>query len=129
MKIVIAGSRDFPLSKFSDDGTIESIIAKSPFAGLITEIVCGGARGPDTWGEYWAKDNQIPVKYYPPDWALHGKAAGMIRNKQMADYGDGLIALWDQKSRGTKNMIDNMKKQDKPVFIYPGDGLFKLLYI
>jgi hypothetical protein len=29
----------------------------------------------------------------------------------MAQYADALIAFWDGKSKGTKNMIDEAKKQ------------------
>ena len=37
--------------------------------------------------------------------------AGPLRNEKMARVADALIAFWDGKSRGTKNMIDlaNMK--------------------
>ena len=51
------------------------------------------------------------------DWNKHGRAAGPMRNKQMADYADVLIAVWDGQSKGTKNMIDQMNKLNKPVFI------------
>lgn len=59
----------------------------------------------------------IPVKRFPADWDRHGRAAGPIRNCQMAQYADALIAIWDGKSRGTKNMIDEMNKCGKPVLI------------
>jgi hypothetical protein len=35
----------------------------------------------------------------------------------MAEYADCLIAVWDGSSRGTKNMIDEMNKLKKPVFV------------
>ena len=43
----------------------------------------------------------------------HDKAAGPIRNRQMAEYADYLIAFWDGESRGTRNMIETMKKLGK----------------
>ncbi len=61
--------------------------------------------GADALGERWAKENDIPVKVFPANWDKHGKAAGPIRNKQMAAYGEMLIAFWDGKSSGTGNMI------------------------
>lgn len=36
----------------------------------------------------------------------------------MADYADALIAFWDGKSRGTKNMIELATKQGLKVRIY-----------
>lgn len=35
----------------------------------------------------------------------------------MAKYGDALLAIWDRKSRGTKNMIDEAIKVGIPVHI------------
>lgn len=76
-------------------------------------------RGADTLGERFAKENGYPIKYFPADWNKYGKAAGVIRNEEMAKYAaeyededdEGiLVAFWDGKSRGTKNMIDNAEK-------------------
>lgn len=51
------------------------------------------------------------MKRFPAKWKEYGKAAGFVRNSEMADYSDMLIAFWDGKSKGTKNMIDNAKKK------------------
>ena len=32
---------------------------------------------------------------FDTDWNKHGRAAGPIRNKQMAEYGDALLIIWD----------------------------------
>ena len=109
MKIIIAGSRtitDIPK-------TYESI---ESFNLDIKEVVCGMAPGVDTIGRCWAAIQNIPVKEFPADWNKHGKAAGPIRNKQMADYADEAIVIWDGESRGSKNMIETMKKLGKPVY-------------
>ena len=63
--------------------------------------------------EIYAKENNIPIKFFPALWDQYGKSAGMIRNKQMAEYGDFLLAFWDGKSHGTKNMIKTMKEMNK----------------
>ena len=98
MKTIIAGSRTIRKYKI-----VEEAINESGFE--ITEIVSGLAKGPDTFGIEWAHRNNIPVKKFPADWAKFGQSAGMIRNKEMAEYDDALIAVWDGKSSGTKNMI------------------------
>lgn len=103
MKTIIAGSRDC-------DSTMEVLIAMSDAGINITEVVSGGCRGVDEIGERLARTRGIPTKVFPADWKAHGKAAGPIRNREMAQYADALIALWDGKSRGTKNMIDEAKK-------------------
>lgn len=98
MKLAIVGSRDF-----SDLSRIEKVLMSD--INRITEIVSGGARGVDTAGAEFAKKHGIKLKVFLPDWDKFGKAAGMIRNKQIVEYCDELIAFWDGQSRGTKNSL------------------------
>ena len=106
MKVIIAGSRDFKdyelLKQYCD-----LILSKSNDV----EIVSGTARGADQLGEKYAKEREYSIKQFPADWDTHSKAAGYIRNAEMADYADGLIAFWDGKSRGTKGMLETAKKK------------------
>ena len=81
-------------------------------------IVSGDCHGPDRMGAKWARENDIEVEVYPADWDRHGKAAGMIRNAEMADAGDALICFWDGESRGTKNMIQEMINRYKSVICH-----------
>lgn len=103
MKIIIAGSRSL-----NDRLKIEKILDKvvSSYELELSEIVCGGARGVDAIGALWARSKGVPVKYFYANWKKYGKVAGYRRNGQMAKYADGLIAIWDGNSRGTKHMID-----------------------
>ena len=72
----------------------------------ITEVVSGCASGADTLGEQWAEAHYHKIKKFPADWEGLGKAAGHIRNDEMANYAGALVAFWDGKSPGTKSMID-----------------------
>ena len=110
MKVIIAGSRDI-----TDKKIVEGAIKESGFE--ITELVCGMARGIDIIGFDWAKLNNIPIKRFYPNWRRFYKAAGKVRNKEMALYADALIAAWDEKSKGTKHMISCMSKAMKPFHI------------
>ena len=56
--------------------------------------------------------SKFNVELYPANWAEYGKAAGMIRNREMSKKANLLIAYWDGKSKGTKNMIDECMKSD-----------------
>lgn len=104
MKTIIAGSRGFD--------NIDFIFWTLDFLPWeVTEVVCGEARGPDTLGKEWALEQGIPVVSFVPDWDTHGKKAGMLRNIEMGDYADALVAFWDGKSRGTKQMIDYAKRK------------------
>lgn len=111
MKVIVAGSRDGFVAK-----NVFEAIEESEF--LITEVVSGTARGVDKEGEYYARIFNLPVARFPADWDKHGKIAGFIRNKVMAEYADALVAVWDGQSKGTKHMIDTMKALNKPIYIY-----------
>lgn len=111
MRVIVAGSREGVQQEQVDDA-----VTKSGFT--ITEIVSGHARGVDQMGELIAEVNHLPIKLFPADWKQYGKAAGIIRNHEMALYADALIAVWDGKSKGTQHMILDMQKTGKPVYIY-----------
>ena len=111
MKIIIAGSRGI-----NDIKKIERAVNSSPFNVKI--IISGCARGVDTLAIEYANSMDISVIKKPANWFKYKKQAGYIRNLEMADIADGLIAIWDGKSKGTKHMIDTMNKINKPVFIY-----------
>lgn len=112
MKVVIAGSRDI-----NDCNIVEKVINLSGIKEYITEIVSGHAKGIDSLGEEYAKKYNIPIKIFEANWNKFGKSAGPIRNEEMARYGDFLIAITNG-SKGTANMITNMKKVNKEVFVY-----------
>ena len=69
-------------------------------------IISGGAKGADSLGERFAEQHSLHLTVCKADWNKHGKSAGYIRNSEMADIGDVLLAFWDGKSKGTKHMID-----------------------
>lgn len=85
------------------------------------EFISGRAAGADRLGEKFADEFNIPVTCFEADWETHGRAAGMIRNREMAEYASErgyygvLIAFWDGMSRGTKNMIETAKKYELDV--------------
>lgn len=98
MRTIVAGTRSF-----NDDDLVFKELDGIPFR--VTTVVSGGCRGVDLLGEAWAETRALPVAQYLADWST-GKSAGPMRNRQMADNADALVAFWDGKSRGTKNMID-----------------------
>lgn len=115
MKLIIAGSRHL---KFSVSGIQDAMdeFKDCGYEFIPSEIVCGGAKGIDYAGKMWAKENGLPVKIFQPDWDRLGKAAGPVRNLEMAQYADGLLLIWDGKSKGSRSMKTIMKKEDKPIF-------------
>lgn len=113
MKTIIAGSRGC-----HDFSEVCKAIELSGFGDEISEIVSGGALGVDQLGEKFARKFQVPLKVFLADWKGFGKSAGMVRNRQMADYADALIAIRLNNSAGTTNMIQEAKKRKLKVFVH-----------
>jgi YspA, cpYpsA-related SLOG family len=104
MRILVSGSRIFdeePLL-FSVLDDLHAIDAEY---GPVT-IIHGGARGADNIAARWAYNNKQKTEVYYPDWNKYGKAAGILRNKDMLDTGvDVVVAFPRGAARGTKHMI------------------------
>jgi hypothetical protein len=112
MKLIIAGGRDVHLDHL-DYALLDWIHAEVP----VTEVVSGTASGVDTCGEMWAIGQGIPVTRFSAPWETHGKAAGHIRNRQMAEYvrGRGAVIVFPG-GRGTDNMYRTACELGIPVF-------------
>ncbi len=111
MKTIIAGSRDI-----IDEKVLFRALKK--FNLDITEVVSGGAKGADSLGEVHANCLGLDLTIFPAKWDEHGRKAGPLRNIEMGDYADQLLALWDGQSRGTQHMIKYMKSLNKPTYVY-----------
>jgi hypothetical protein len=111
MKLIIAGSRD--INKSIEE--LDLLILQHYKLEDITEVVSGRAKGMDNSGYLWSISHKIPVKSFYPDWSI-GKAAGHIRNRDMGDYADAAIVVYNG-SKGSQGMIDYMKKINKPCII------------
>jgi len=124
MNLIIAGGRDF-----DDYALLErslNNILQNVDKSTIT-VFSGKAQGADWLGEHWAKCKGIPVKPFPADWdnldapgavikttksgKRYNSKAGILRNQEMIDAGaTHLVAYWDQKSKGTADMIKRATK-------------------
>jgi len=114
MKTIIAGSRNF------DNYDLLRKVMSGPVneAGISpTRIVSDMVFGAETLGERYASDMELPIDPFPADWSKHGRSAGYIRNAEMAEYADALVAFWDMQSKGTENMIKQAKKHNLKIFI------------
>ena len=114
--LIVAGSRtvrDYELVKHELDRLTANVTVRS--------VISGTAYGADKLGERWAEERGIPVRRYPAEWNTHGRAAGIIRNRQMAEAGTALAAFWDGQSRGTAHMIRYAKANGLDVRIIRTD--------
>lgn len=112
MKLIVAGSRSacYRVVHMAVHNWVEA-------HGEPSAVLCGGARGADTYGQLIAANRDWPVEMYPADWDKYGKRAGYLRNLEMGLNADALLAVWDGESKGTKMMIDIAKQQDIDVTV------------
>ena len=102
MKVAIIGSRNI---------TVYNIGA---YVSDHDEIVSGGANGVDTCAAEYAKNKGLKLTVFLPEYERYGRAAPIVRNKQIVDYADKVIAFWNGKSRGTLSVIKYAEKTGKP---------------
>lgn len=114
-RVIIAGCRDYDNydeAREYIDYCVSDIRQKYQII-----VVSGGCKGADLLGERYAEENGLEIERYPADWKTYGRSAGPRRNMQMAEVSDYVICFWDEKSKGTKSMIDYACKCGKPVKI------------
>lgn len=110
----IVGSRHFP----------EPRLVASFVSGLASDaiVVSGGAPGVDTWAVEAAASRGLGTLVFEADWALHGRKAGPIRNKQIVDAVDEIVAFWDGRSRGTLGTVALALEAGLPARVFDGRG-------
>lgn len=114
MKIVIAGSRTLTDRPKVEEAIQHLLGPLLRLDGGNIEILHGGCpKGVDSIAHDML-DGIYPIAVYPADWTKHGRSAGPIRNRQMAEVADVLILVWDGKSRGSANMKAEMVRLKKP---------------
>ncbi len=106
MKVAIIGSRNAVVTNLKDYLPEDT-----------DEIVSGGAKGIDTCAKQFAIENGIKYTEFLPDYSHYKRGAPLIRNKQIVEYADTVIAFWDGKSKGTKFVIDYCNKISKKVHV------------
>ena len=109
--IIVAGTRTF-----ADWDLLNRTLDRATFFIDLLTVVTGSYKGADGLALRWANKWWWPCRVYEPDWSL-GKAAGPIRNRTMLEAcgpSARLIAFWDGKSPGTKDLLTQAKALLKP---------------
>lgn len=111
MKVAIIGSRTF--------NDYFYLCAKLRELSLpITTVISGGAIGADSLARKYAKDYDLELVEYLPEWGKYGKSAGLLRNSDIVFNSDVVIAFWDGKSKGTKHAINKATLLSKPIHVF-----------
>lgn len=81
-------------------------------------IVSGGANGVDILAEEWAKKHNIEFVAYLPDYKHYGKRAPLVRDEEMVNFCDVVIAFWNGYSTGTLYTCNYAKKMGRKVYLH-----------
>lgn len=111
MKTIIAGTRTC-----HDPAALQAALLRVPWP--ISHVISGHAPGVDTLGEAWAREAGLPLTIFPADWRRWGPRAGLVRNFEMLQHADALLALWGGGSPGTRHMIHITQAAGKPVVVH-----------
>lgn len=142
MVILVSGSRTFENSTFFNKMMRDAVaIIQYVYVVGRNDIELVHGNGVDTLADKFAKQNNIKVKPFDAKWndwkslpthkvyikhdlkyGDYNAMAGMNRNYEMFEYAGRnngvLVAFWQNKSKGTKNMIDIAKRGNMPRLIY-----------
>lgn len=110
MRVIIAGGRDYTPTQIEKAQVIRAL-----WQSKCTEIVSGGATGVDAWAEKLASELDLPSTVFKADWKTYGRAAGPLRNKDMACYADACILL--PGGRGTTSMKREALQEGLPILL------------
>jgi hypothetical protein len=102
MRVAVVGGRDF-----DDYDLMKKTLDEIQDVDL---IVSGGSEGADNLAERYAYEKSIKMKVFKPNWNMFGRQAGFLRNIDIINNADMVVAFWDGMSRGTKHSIDIAKK-------------------
>lgn len=111
MRLAAIGSRTFKDEKLAEEFVLKYIRMKDDV------LVSGGAEGADKICEHVAASRGYLTKIYKAEWKKYGKSAGFMRNKQIIEDCDFVLAFWDGVSKGTAHSLNIAKKLKKPTLI------------
>ncbi|MDY6915880.1 MAG: SLOG family protein [Candidatus Cloacimonadota bacterium] len=107
MKLAVIGSK-----KFNNFQLLTSEIEKE---NNLTKIISGAAPGTDSLARRYAIQNNIPLLEFPPDYAKNGAEAKHVRDRQIVDHSEKVLAFWDGVCQGTKYTMNYARQQNVPV--------------
>ena len=114
MRVLVCGGREW-----ADLGTIfDRLLRLQREAGPDVTIVHGDACGADRLAGQAATELRFTVESYPADWATHGKAAGMLRNRKMLDTRPDLVLAFCMDLCPKVVLRADYLPQDFMIFLY-----------
>lgn len=120
--LLVTGSRDWPSQGILSTVLDEFIVGHFDNNEKVT-LINGGAYGADLMAvNYWRQNAVGDVITVYPDWNLHGKKAGIIRNVDMLNMDPTyVIAFIYNISKGATFTFNEAKKRGLQVYAFSLD--------
>jgi len=118
VKVIITGSKTI-----WDIETVIPVLEKilKDYSITMDELVHVNTRGVAAVAELMAiknyKFSRDRIKTFLPNWDRDGKDARGVRNRELTEYGDILVALWDGEDRETSEIVKSMLAAKKPMLV------------
>ena len=109
LRVLVTGGR-----RYADRRTVENTLRALHRSNVIVQIIHGGASGADTLAADWADFFGVPVVCIAADWALHGRAAGPMRNRAMLELHPDVVLAFPG-GPGTADMVRQAERAGIPV--------------
>jgi hypothetical protein len=112
-KLGVVGSRDYP-----EPEEVRRFVRRLAELRPDVVVVSGGAKGKDQacnvdkLAVVCAKECGLAWDEIHADWSL-GRQAGPIRNSQLVEEVDRVVAFWDGESDGTRDTINKARRAGK----------------
>lgn len=118
-RILVTGSRTW-----SDVHIVEgALMEHADDADTLVHGAC--PEGADAWADsYWSNFRSGEIERWPAHWDQLGKAAGFIRNHNMARTKPDLcLAFIRDNSPGATHCLEQVKREGLPAIVYRRDYL------
>lgn len=106
MKVAVVGSRSF-----SDYDFLKSTLD----CVYVSEIISGGDSGADKLAERYGQEKNIPVRVIPH--TENPEVTSINRTYSIITLAQLVIAFWDGKSQGTRDLINYARNKNKQLKI------------
>lgn len=107
MKVAIVGSRS------ASDYEAWKKLALGVLPENTSMIVSGGAKGIDAFAARLAEELGLPLLEFKPDYGKYGRGAPLVRNTEIVNAADYVLAFPSGESKGTYDAIRKARKQNK----------------
>jgi len=115
MKLSVLGSRSI-----NDWKLVNSLLRKEVVEGTV--VLGGSAKGVDTLVKEWCLENEVDFIEFLPYHMIDKNVDFttkyfFLRNKQLVDNADKVLAIWDEETKDTEYAIKYAQKKNIPVLV------------